>query len=382
MQALVPPVGDRNPNGHIEGTILAALQGRDGARRLSFRYYLREAGGSLIETLDNVTAGTVSQNWLADIKRTATFTMRETGGIDFLSDRIQPAVRLHLPPYGDDDFVEWPQGVFLLTTPKRSASGSGVVTREVQGYDQLQVYSDDLLADRYSVATGAVVTTAVTTVLNSVLVAPAAVVVPHSGTLTAAKEWEPGTSKLRIINDLLGMINYESLSFDEDGVAQVRPYRPLSERAEEYAYLEGQSGLVLPDPEEELDLFNVANRWVMVVSEPDQPVLTSVYTNADPSSPTSTIRRQRTLTDYRTEQEATDQVVLDLKVQRLAEEASQIYQSIDFRTALMPIHSGNDVYRLQISSLAVNAAYLESSWKLTMRAGAPMEHVARRVVLV
>lgn len=382
MQALVPPVGDRNPNDHDADTILSALQGRQGSRRFSFRYYLREAGGTPIRTLDNVTGGAVAQNWLADIKRTATFVMREVGGIDFLSDRIQPAIRLLVPPYGTDDFVEWPQGVFLLTSTKRQASVAGAVGREVQGYDQLQVYSDDLLADRYTVAAGTAVTAAVTTLLNSALVAPATVVVPHAGTLTAAKEWEPGTSKLRIINDLLGLINYESLSFDEEGVAQVRPYRPLGDRPEEYAYLEGQSGLVMPEAEEELDLFSVANRWVMVVSEPDQPVLTSTYTNADPASPTSTIRRQRTITDYRTEQEATDQVVLDLKVQRLAEEASQVYQSINFRTGLMPIHSGNDVYRLQVSSLAINDVYQESSWKLTMAPGVPMEHTARRVVLL
>lgn len=382
MQALVPPVGDRNPNGHTEETILAALQARQGARRLTFHYYLREAGGTLLEELDNVTAGSVTQSWLADIKRTATFAMRERGGIDFLSDRIQPAVRLHLPPFGQDDWVEYPQGVFLLTTPKRKASEAGVVTREVQGYDQLQVYSDDLLENRYTVAAGAVVTTAVQTLLNSTLVPPIINVIPKTSTLAAAKEWEPGTSKLRVINDLLGMINYESLSFDEDGVAQVVPYRPLGERAAEYTYAEDQSGLLVPDPEEELDLFDVANKWVMVVSEPDQAPMVATYTNTDPGSPTSTIRRQRTLVDYRTEQEATEQAVLDLKVRRLAEEASQVYQSIDFRTAIMPIHSGNDVYRLQLRALAVNDLYAEHSWKMTMRVGAPMEHTARRVVLV
>jgi hypothetical protein len=135
--------------------------------------------------------------------------------------------------------------------------------------------------------------------------------------------------------------------------------------------------------DQELDLFNVPNQWVMVVSEPElDPPLRSVYTNSDPASPTSTVRRQRTITDYREEQEAVDQASLDGKVARLAFEASQVYESIPFQTALMPIHSGNDVYRLVVSRLAINAAYVEHSWKMTMKAGVPMDHVARRVVTV
>jgi hypothetical protein len=384
MMPIVPTPGTaRNPSSHTEAEILAALQGHTGSRRWSFRYEHLEADGSWIRDLDQVTAGEISQNWLADIKRTAKFTMAETGGIDFLADRIRPNVRLHLPPYGAEDFVEWPQGVFLLSTTKRGVNIQGQITRDVEGYDQLQVYADDAVTDRYTVAAATNVVSAVLTLLNSVLVPPSIVSTPHSGVLATAKEWPPGTTKLKMINELLGMINYESLSFDEDGRALVRPYRSPAERAPEYVYADDQHGLVVPTMDQELDLFNVPNQWVMVVSEPElDPPLRSVYTNSDPASPTSTVRRQRTITDYREEQEAVDQASLDGKVARLAFEASQVYESIPFQTALMPIHSGNDVYRLVVSRLAINAAYVEHSWKMTMKAGVPMDHVARRVVTV
>jgi hypothetical protein len=382
MQAIAPAT-DHNPNDHTEDEVLAALEGHSGTRRWSFRYELLNSGNTILEEeLDNVLDATVSQNWLADIKRTATFSFTERGGIDYLSDRLRPWVRLHLPPYGALDWVEWPQGVFLLSTTERQASMAGTLTREVTGYDQLQVYSDDLLAARYAVASGTVVTTAVQAVLSGVLSPPVVNVVPHASTLPATKEWEPGTSKLRVINDLLGMINYESLSFDENGVAQVQPYRAPSERPAEYEYLDDHHGLVVPELGQELDLFSVPNHWVLVVSEPDQAPLVGTYTNSDPASPTSTIRRQRTITDYRTEVEAVDQATLDAKASRLAFEASQVYEAIPFRTGLMPIHSGNDVYRLRLQRLAVNARYAEASWKLPLKAGAHMDHVARRVVTV
>lgn len=379
MQRIAPPTGDRNPNSHTEAEILAALRGATGGRYFSFRYELLDAGNVFVQDLaDTVLAGKIGMNWLADIKRTAVLTVRERGEIDFLSDRIKPYVRLRVPPYGANDYVEWPQGVFLLSTPKRTADEQNVITRDVECYDGLQVFIDEVVDTRYTVAVGANYTTVISTLLGSI---PKSVA-PSTKTLTAAKEWEPGTTKLKIINELLNAINYESLSFDEDGVAIVQAYRDPTGRAEEYVYAANADSLIIPGVDEEIDLFRVANKWTLVVSDPDRASLTSTYTNTDPASPTSTVRRQRTISDFRTEEDAADQATLDAKVRRLAFEASQVYQAIDFTTGMMPIHSGNDVYRITYPALAINAKFSEQSWEMELRAGAAMKHRARRVVTV
>lgn len=351
-----------------------------GQRKFSFRYELLDSGNATVGDLTTVTEATVSQDWLADIKRKLDLTMADGDplGVDWLSDRVRPWVRLHLPPYGDDDYVEWPQGVFLLSSPTRYTDDAGGVWRKVTGYDQLQVFTDDKVADRYTVTEGAVYTSAVSTLLGSISKS----VAPSSATLPTDREWDPGTSKLRIINDLLASINYQSLSFDEYGVAVVQPYTAPSDRASEYTYADGESALMLPRVDQELDLFDVANRWVLVVSNPDQSALKSTYLNQDPASPTSTVRRGRTITDFRTEQDAADQASLDAKVARLAFEASQVYEKADFTTGLMPIHSGNDVYRVVFTPLAVNAKFAETSWSMPLKVGATMQHKARRVVRV
>jgi hypothetical protein len=205
---------------------------------------------------------------------------------------------------------------------------------------------------------------------------------PSTKTLEAAKEWDPGTSKLKIINELLGALNYESLSFDCEGRAVVQPYRTAAERAEEYVYGSDDNGLIIPNAHQEFDLFGVHNKWVMTVSDPDRPPITATYTNTDPASPTSTVRRGRTITDFRTEQDAADLTALQAKVKRLAFEASQVFEAIPFDTAMMPLHDGNDVYRIEYPQLAVNARYVEQSWSLDFQAGAKMRHRARRVVTV
>jgi hypothetical protein len=350
-----------------------------GVRRWTFRYQLLDATNSFVADLGNVVDGRVEQNWFADIKRKASFTLREYGqDIDYLTQRIKPWVRLHLPPYTDDDYVEWPLGVFLLSSPTRRSEPTGGVVRDVSGYDQLQVYTDDRVDDRYTVSAGAAYTDAVTTLLGSV----DKVVTASDKTLPTAMEWEPGTPKLSIINNLLSAVNYNSLSFDEDGRAVVTPYTAPSSRTEEYVYDESDTSLLVPSAEQELDLFSVPNKWVLVVSNPDQDLIVATYTNSAPASPTSTVRRGRTIVDYRIEQDAPDQAALDAKAARLAFESSQVYESITFSTGFNPLHSGNDVYRIRYKALALNSAFSEAEWTMPLQAGATMTHRARRVVSI
>lgn len=378
MQSLTIPTGTHNPNGHTATEVLDELTGRHGARRFTFRYERLSSANVFLADLTNVIECEIEQNWLADIKRKASFTLKDDGSINYLQDRIKPWVRLYVSPYGEDDWVEWAQGVFLLSSPTRSSDVSNSIVRDVEAYDGLQVFIDDLVTDRYSVASGTVYTTAISTLLGSI----DKNITVSTKTLPAAKEWEPGTSKLRIINELLDAINYESLSFDENGTATVRPYTAPSVRSEEYTYADNDDSVIIPNVEQTLDLFSVANRWVLVVSDPDKTALTSTYTNTNPSSPTSTVSRQRTIVDFRTEQDAADQTTLDALAARLAFEASQIYEAIEFSTGMMPFHSGNDVYRITYSPLAVNAKYSEHTWRMKLEAGSQMTHRARRVVNV
>lgn len=349
-----------------------------GSRRFAFRYELLDANNAKIGDLTDVESCTVTMNWLADIKRTATFQLKDTDQIDFLSNRIKPYVQLRIPPYGPEDWVEWPQGVFLLSSPQRTTDTTGTRWRSVTAYDAAQVYADDLVTARYTVAAAAKYTDAVSTLLGSV---PKNITTSAS-VLPATLEWPPGTSKLKIINELLSAVNYESLSFDEDGIATVRPYRLPSQRPSEFTYADNAVSVMLPTVTQDLDLFSVPNSWVLVVSNPDQSALTSTYTNSNPASPTSTVRRGRTIVDFRTQQNAADQGSLDALVSRLAFEASQVYEAIQFETGLMPIHSGNDAYRIEYSPMAIAAQYSEHGWVMELGVSTTMKHNARRVVTV
>lgn len=379
-EAWYVPTGDHNPNSHVTADVYNTLTGRRGSRRWAFRYELLTNTHVRLFDLEEVTAGRIEHQYLADVKRQATFTIRDLGRINYLSDRIRVWIRLLIEPFGTGDWVEWPMGVFLLASPIRHANEVDVVEREVEAYDPLQALGDDLVSARYVVAAGANVVAAAKTVITGVV--PVIKATGSTETLVAAKEWPPGTSKRTIANELLSIAEYESVSFNGMGEAILKPYVDPSVRAPMWTYAYGDESLVIPNVDQELDLFSVPNKVVGVVSEPDQPMLVASATNANPASPTSTVRRGRTIVDFREAEEAASQAVLQTKVNRYLFEHAQMYEHLGFETALMPIHGTNDVYQIKYDPLAINAKYAETSWTIELLAGATMHHEARRIVSV
>lgn len=279
-------------------------------------------------------------------------------------------------------YVEWPLGVFLLSTPNREADASGVVIRSVEAYDQGMILDSQLTAEPYYVAGGETYTDAIAELLSNTTGLGEFSVVPSSTTLPAQRMWDAGASHLTILNDLTTAVNYEPIHFDENGIAIVQPYVSPQDRVSEYTYAADAVSVLIPGASQNLDLFSQPNQWVLVVSEPDRPVLSAVYTNDDPTSPTSTVNRGRIITDFRTEQEAATQTLLNEKVQIIAQEATQIFEEVKFSTAIMPIHNHRDVYWLSYPQLSIEANYFELSWSYNLQAGAGMEHTARRVVVL
>jgi hypothetical protein len=205
-------------------------------------------------------------------------------------------------------------------------------------------------------------------------------VTANAATIPVPKEWEAGTSKRQIIGDLLTAINYESLSFDEDGFAVVKPYVSPQSRGAEYTYQDDELSVMYPEVMQEYDLFGVPNRWIMTLSDPDRETITVDFTNSDPASPTSTVRRGRTITSFEQAQDADSEATMIARVARLAFESSQVFEAIEFSSGLMPIHSGNDVLALSYDPLSINGQYAEVSWDMDLTAGAKMTHRARRVI--
>lgn len=360
-----------------DAAVIAALQGVTGARTVDFRYELFNRYNVKKADLVGVMAGaTLSQDASADVKRTLTgLTIREGyDSIDYLSDRIKPYIRLQMP---DGGWVEWPQGLYLLSSPTRSLAVDRSVVRTVDAYDQLVVLSSDAVGDRYSIPAGQQFTSAIGAIIANSGIGSS--ITASTLALPVTWDYEAGTSKLTILNDLLSAMNYRSAWFDENGILICEPYVLPSLRPIGYTYAADAGSVITGQIDQSLDLFNVPNKWVLTVSDTDQGSFSSTFVNSDPASPTSTESRGRTILSFNPGQSAADQATLDALTRKTAYESSQVYETESFTTAIMPMHSNADVLGVTIADLGLNVAKVEElSWSMPLQVGATMSHTVRR----
>lgn len=348
------------------------------SRVLKFKYDLLDKDDNKIRELDNVLTGEVSMNSLAlNSKRVARFNIREDNKIDWLNDRIQPFCMFKMP---DGGWIEYSLGIFLLSSPTRY-SKNGKVYRSVESYDGLKVLLDDRFDNRNVIEEKTNYINAITDILLDVGITK--INIKESKEITrSAKEFEIGTEKLRGINEMLGEINYTPLWVDEDGYYTSQPYVLPNERKVEYVYADDNLSITNPGTEESLDLFNVANKFIVVASNPENLPLSSVYENINPKSVTSINQRGRVITDYRQIDDIASQELLDDYTKKIAYNASQIFGYVSFDTAINPLHSYSDLLHVKDSTLNINSNYVETSWSLKLETGSKMNHKARRVILI
>jgi hypothetical protein len=354
-----------------------ALHGKYTSPVFKFRYDLLDKNEVKKAVLTNVISGEIEMSSLADIKRTAKFRIEDVGNIDFLSDRIQPFALLRM---SDGGFYEFPLGVFLLSTPTRKDEG-GRIYRDIEAYDGLVILRDDKFDSRYVISAGTKYYDAIKTLLNGAGVTKLNIE-QSDLTLPNAVDFEAGKEKLFAINELLRQINYTPIHVDVNGFYTSFPYRSPSLRAAEYLYKDDSLSVTYNGMEEELDLFNVPNKWVVVRTNAEETPLYSVYTNTNANSVTSTVSRGRTIVDYREIDNIAGQSSLDSYVERIAFEASQIYGRLTFETGLMPFHDYADVLDIDYSPLGIRDKYAEVSWTLPLDINGRMKHEVRKVVSI
>lgn len=300
----------------------------------------------------------------------------EKDKVDWLSDKIQPFVLFQMP---DGGWVEFPLGVFIPSSPVK-ADYNGNIVRQVEAYDGLVILDQDKFTQRWSVPAGTSYEKAVSDILKSAGIKRYSLNFGATATLSNDKEFAMGTDKLSAINDLLSMVNNTPLWVDSNGYFISEPYQPPSRKEVGYTYDTDRMSVIVEGIEEELDLFEVANSWVVTVSNPEKPPLVARIVNNNPDSPTSVTSRGRTIVDFRELEDINSQASLNAYAERVAHEASQVYGKVKFLTPIMPFHEYYDVIYLHYTPMDVSGSFSETNWKITLEAGSLMEHEVRRVV--
>src|SRR5690554_4913881 len=343
-------------------------------RDARWRFDVLARDGSPLGTLDRADGGSLEHSVHATIRGRGKMTVTDPDVPNWNTIRIQPWYILSTP----DGEVTWPAGVFLPATPRTRYAGGRRVA-DVDLYDKLLVLDQDKTLNTYTAAAGTVVTDLVEQIIRDTGETGVAVTASEE-TLSTAMVWEPDTTWLRVINDLLGAVNYFALWCDGYGTYRADPYQAPGSRPVAYDFTQGPRAVHVPDFVHEADGFDVPN-LVSLISQGDADTepLRSEARNLDESSPWSYQGRdERWITRVETGVEATSQAVLDALAARRLSELSQVTESWEWDHAPLPL-DGNDVVTFTNNTYALGFQAVVQSWSWPLTPGGLMSTRFRKV---
>ena len=322
-----------------------------------------DADDQIIGTLDGVTGGSLDFSIHTEIRSSGTLTVTDPSRVDW--HRVRLAIRYeYLDATGQRH--SHPLGVFLPTTPGTRHSDVGA-SADVDLYDKMSLLSTDAAASTWSVDAGTTVVDAVTEVLASV--GESRIVGPDDGggALTAPMVWEPGTTKLRIVNDVLDAGNFFSLWVDGEGVWQLQPYTAPTARGVAWEHVSGAGAIFEAEFEHEADGWAIPN-VVVIVGKPERdedgdelPPAVGVARNDRPDDPFSTVGRGRDIVVTEEDQDATSEAVLGQIAARRLLELSSVTSTYEISHAWLPVDL-NAAVRLRVPERDIDALCVLQAW--------------------
>lgn len=297
-----------------------------GDRITSYRWeVLSHSNGvdQLIGVLDGVADGTLTWTQNAQVKGSGKASVLDLdvaeagklriGELPLESLRVRPVCLIQGLP-------ENPLGTFLVSAAQEGWEATGRVW-SLELLDRTTVPSQDAVEEAYAVAAGTNILQEVQAILAT---SDEFLAIDESVTLATSSGmvWEAGTSKLKIINDLLDVAGYNALWMDGYGNLKVTPRVLPADRSILYEVLgvprelrDGEQSIYRPSWTRDRDSFEVPNKVIAVQAAggEDEEALVGVWTNTDPMSPYSYPSRGRWITHVLDSVEVPDGTELEIQ---------------------------------------------------------------------
>lgn len=360
--------------GYTREQILAALF--SSARKVRYEYTIADSHGIELG-LAEISDGEITYDSTSDVMRTFTGRMKKSDllNMDTIDRRVTPWMCLMMP---NGKEAKWALGTFIIYPSAEASNDINMIN--ISGYDLGKVALDDKNNTRTYVSSSELYTTVISTILDSIYSRTEIEV--SEDTKSFPQEWEIGTTKMQIVNDLLRGINYNPLHFDEYGMAICDPHISSASREIGFQYLANEQSIILDGITFVSDKFDIPNKWIRYTENPEAPYLISTFVNDSPESPFSTVNRGRTIVDAEVVEDISRQDTLDAYTARIAAEAMQSTEQIEFRTLNMPGHGYQECLWVDVPNYDIFGKYIETGWSMALVPGGEMTHICERVVVV
>jgi hypothetical protein len=343
-----------------------------GSRNTRFYVDVLDQNDSPLARLDGVTDGEL--DWLsnATVKGGGDLTVKDVEQtIDWLSARLRPYMVIEGLPVQ-------PLGVWLpAEAPESWANGRSWAIKLL---DKSTILDQDSVAQTYALAAGSVVTNEIVTLIQSAGITNHAITASVA-VLDGDLVWSAGTSKLRIINDLLDLINYFSLYSNFEGQMVGSPYVLPANRPIAYEFIDGPESIYEPNFARDADIWSIPNRVTLVgVGDGTTAALTSTADNVDPLSPYSQPRRGRVIGRTETGIEAVDQAALDAAAKTRLIELTSPTAGVEISHSPVPGLYINQAAKFRRQPAGIDARHVVSRTHLKLTGKALAVSTLREVV--
>lgn len=350
-------------------------------REIDFRYRVLRNGAVFgeLHASPDASAPVIRMDDSAEIKTslsgsflpTVTDADGRTVEADWLSDEIQPVMII--------DGVEHALGVYApaTVTPSRS---QGAESMRIEAYDRCWRVRDLYTTTRMYLEAGTAYLTPINNMIKNAGI-KLIMATPSAATFAEDRQdWDPGTSCLSVVNELLGEINYNPLWFDANGYAILAPVQtPTVDNIRHTLDADDVRSLIIPQISMESDYFSAPNVFLCMCSNPDKgEPLTATAENNNPQSPISIPRRGRRIMKVVQLNNIASQEALQAYAEKLRNDSLIGGETIRISTALLPGFGVGDVVALHYGE--ISALCVERAWTMELRVGGTMQHVLERVV--
>ena len=209
-------------------------------RKVHYEYSVQDNDGKMLGWLSSCT-GKISFDSSSSVMRTFSGTAKknELLDINLIDERIMPWFCLTLE---NGEVVKYPLGKFIISPSFGSEGPEKYV--DIIGYDLGKIALDDKNVTRTVVSSEGYYSNELQEILDGLY--PAYEIVSSDRKRRNVSEWDPGTSKLNMINDILTSLNYHPLYFDEYGIPKATPYVFPEDCSIEAFYQVDKNSIILP----------------------------------------------------------------------------------------------------------------------------------------
>lgn len=340
-----------------------------GFRKVSYRYVAMRNGVEYMP-LQAIGSPSITMSSVAEIKRSMSGSFIVPEQVDLLTDMI----KIFMVADGE----EAPLGEFVV----RSATNHYGETKytQVEAYDASVKVKNTYISERVYIPAGTSYNDAIGAQLIACGIERVIIDNPGKNIVTNREDWDIGTSRIKIINDLLSEINYRSLWFDNNGYARVSKYITPSVDAATKVYKADSVSIISDECSKSLDVFNAYNAFTVAVSNADYGIVLMAYAyNEDPGSATSIQRIGLRQAPVEFLSNIADAQALQKYVNNVRDKSKISTETVTWHTANTPHEVGEIVI---IDHPNLRGIFEETEWTMQLAVGAQMMHKGKRVVYI